>query len=256
MDGKSVKKPRLVYAGNRKIGLKGLEILVESGLVPVALILPAGESAECVREMRKLVPQVPVFWGKEFYLPVNIRRLRELDIDYILSIHFPYIIPTEVLQIPRIGTLNLHPAFLPYNRGWHTPTWAILENSPYGATLHWVDDGIDSGDIAMQDEIKIYPYDTAHSLYQRVLKLEEKILRDAIPLLLEYRLPRVPQEGEGTMHLKSDIHSIQKLKLEEYMEVGKVIRLLRALTTNKLQEAAYFEVDGSRYRITVKIEKE
>ena len=143
--------PALVLAANRRIGLQALEIFLDVGWQPVALIVPDGEKADCVREMWDLLTGVPVFEGKAFCSPTNIDQLRALHPDYILSVHFPYLIPSEILAIPAIGTLNLHPAYLPYNRGWHTPTWAIYEGTPFGATLHWVDKGVDTGDIALQE---------------------------------------------------------------------------------------------------------
>lgn len=256
MDFRNCDKPRLAYAGNRKIGLKGLELLVNYECIPIALLLPDGEVAEYVDHMYKLVPHVPVFWGKEFCLPGNVEKLEKLGVDYILSVHFPYKIPSNILRIPRIGTLNLHPSYLPYNRGWHTPTWAIMDDTTYGATLHWVDEGIDTGDIALQRKIEIYPHDTAHTLYQRVLQTEETLLNEAIPLLLKRKLSRLPQKEEGTSHSKVEIQSIQKLDLDEVMKVRDVLKILRALTTNKWQEAAFFELEGIRYRVRVEIKKE
>ena len=76
--------------------------------------------------------------------------LEQLSLDYIICVHFPYIVPREILSIPKYGVTNLHPAYLPYNLGWHTPSWAILENTPIGATLHYMDECVDTGDIIHQ----------------------------------------------------------------------------------------------------------
>src|SRR5690606_40574828 len=63
-----------------------------------------------------------IFEGNDFKNDENFSKLKELNLDYIIGIHFPYIIPTEVLKIPKTGFLNLHPAYLPYNKGWNTPS--------------------------------------------------------------------------------------------------------------------------------------
>ena len=248
--------PRLAYAGNRRIGVRGLEILLEQDWRPAVLILPAGDNAEFTEEMKALAPGVPVLEGEDFRTREVVDTLASLELDYILSVHFPYVIPPAVLELPRVGSLNLHPAYLPFNRGWHTPTWAILDETPYGATLHWIDEGIDTGDIALRRKIDVRPDDTAHRLYQRVLRLEEELLREALPLLLERKLPRVPQEPGGTGHRKEEIRAVQRLDPSERKTVGEVIRLLRALTTNDWGEAAYFEVDGVRHRVRVEIRPE
>jgi len=249
-------RPSLVFAGNRKIGLECLKLLLQSDWPPVALIIAKGRSAECAEEMKALLPDVPVLEGAEFRSDRGLRLLRRLSPDYILSVHFPYIIPPAVLQIPRIGVLNLHPAYLPYNRGWHTPSWAIIEGTPYGATLHWVDEGIDTGDIALRKEIPVLPSDTAHTLYQRVLRAELDLFREAIPLMMSRSLPKIPQTEKGTTHMKQDLARIQRLDLHASMKVIDVLNLLRGLTTNTWDEAAWFEVDGVKYRVRVEIRRE
>lgn len=252
-------KPRLAYAANRQIGLRVLKILLEAGWTPAVLIVTKGKRAEFADEMHKLIPDVPLIEGKIFREAAGVEKLRSLGLDYLLSVHFPYIIPQEVLDIPHIGTLNLHPAYLPYNRGWHTPTWAIWEETPYGATLHWIDDaeGVDTGDIALHKRLEIMSEDTAHSLYQRVLALEEELFREAVPLLISRSLPRIRQdEASATTHFKRDIEAVQKLDLSEHVSVEDILRRLRALTTNRWNEAAYFETDKNRYYVRVEIKKE
>lgn len=200
-----------------------------------------------------MLPDVPVFEGLSFREPENVALLRDLKPDYLISVHFPYIIPSDILSIPTEGSLNLHPAFLPYNRGWHTPSWAIFEDTPYGATLHWMDEGVDTGDIALQEKLEVLPSDTADTLYQRVLQLEEELFRRAIPLIKQRALPRHRQPGSGTTHFKDDLKRIQELDLDCEVRVGDLIRRLRALTTNRWDEAAVYEVNGQRYRIRVEI---
>lgn len=249
--------PRIAFAANRKIGADALRVLLERGIEPVALIVPKGKNVDpAVGEMLRTIPHVPAIHGKVFREADGIGRLESLDIDYFLSIHFPYIIPRSVLDVPRIGSLNLHPAYLPYNRGWHTPSWAILDQTPYGATLHWVDEGLDTGDIAVQREVEITPSDTADTLYARVLATELEVLREAIPMLKARALPRIPQQGKGTQHIKADLTRVRRLNLDERMTVREVLQRIRALTTNRGDEAAWFEIDGDRYLVQLSIRRD
>ena len=200
-----------------------------------------------------------VLVGRQFREPDGKELLESLDLDYIIGVHFPYIVPDEVLQIPRIGVLNLHPALLPYNRGWHTPSWAILDGTPIGATLHFMDSGLDTGDIVTQMELEVRPEDTAHSLYGRLVELEVELFRSAWPLLASGNPPRHPQSAEeGSGHNRADLasDSIRRLDLDEVKPVKEVLRTIRALTTNNEAEAAYFEVGGRRYRVQVSITAE
>jgi methionyl-tRNA formyltransferase len=217
-------------------------------------MLPDTDRAEFANEMKELVPGVEVMEGATFRKN-GLDLLASSELDYILSVHFPYIISPAVLKIPRIGALNLHPSYLPYNRGWHTPTWAIHDGTPYGATLHWIDEGLDTGSIALQRKLDVRPDDTAHRLYQRVLQLELDLLREALPLLFSYKLPRVAQVGDGSHHLKGELRVMQRLELTELREIGDLLNLLRALTTNDWDEAAYFKVDGVAYSVRVDLRR-
>ena len=247
-------KPRIAYAANREVGVRALRRLIENQLVPVALLLPAGpQTSDSSRKMRQALPEVPVLHGKDFRLADGISLLESLRIDYLLSVHFPYLMPQEVLDIPRLGTLNLHPAYLPYNRGWHTPSWAIAEQTPYGATLHWVDAGMDTGDIALRRQIDVRAADTADELYQRALQAELDLLEEAIPFLKSGQLPRIPQPPQGTTHRKADLNSIRRLDLDQGTTAREVLRRLCSLTTNRWEESAWFEEDGQRYLIRVEV---
>jgi methionyl-tRNA formyltransferase len=245
---------KIGYAGNHKIGMECLKILLSYDIKPLVLLLP--EKGDYNQEMISLLHNVPCIIGKIFREKKNIEFLDSLELDYIISVHFPYLFTKEILELPKIGILNLHPAYLPFNRGWHTPTWAIYESTPFGATLHWVDEEIDSGDIALQKQITISWSDTAHTLYQKALQCEIELFNEAIPYIINKNLPRIPQPYEGTLHLKKDLEKIKKIDLSLEYSGEKIINLLRALTTNNWDEAAFFELDGKKYLIHIEIKED
>ena len=252
--------PRIVYAGDRDISVRVLDFLIESSFKPMALLVPDWGRATHAGELATLASYLPpqnILRGTEFKSKAGVELLKGLHPDYIISIHFPYIFPKEVLEIPRCGTINLHPAYLPCNRGWHTPTWAIQEGTPYGATLHFVSEEVDAGDIILQRRIEVKPDDTADSLYKRVKRLEFLVFKEAWPLIVNGTYQRKPQNlAEGTLHKKEDIIKLQWIDLNEQTTAADLIKRLRALTTNTIEEAAYFEVAGGKYRIRVRIKKE
>ena len=251
---------RVIYAGNRDIGVWALQFILEQGVRPLALLVPSDPESGDVKELRRLCGHLEdryVLVGTSFRTPEGVELLRSLEPDYIVCVHFPYIVPPEVLSIPKIGVVNLHPAYLPYNRGWHTPSWAILEGTPYGATLHFMSEEVDAGDIIHQKPIDVRPEDTADSLYRRVKRLELEVFKEAWPMLMTKNPPRYPQDlSRGTYHRRQDLRSVQRIDLGEACRAGDLITRLRALTTNRVDEAAYFETGGHRYRIQVTIIKE
>jgi methionyl-tRNA formyltransferase len=135
--------------------------------------------------------------------------------DLLLSVHWPYKFTREQLAAPKLGALNLHNSWLPWNGGAHPCTWAIVDKTPHGATMHWITDEIDKGPIFLQRVVAIQDTDTADTLYKRTADAEVQLFRDALDA---YRLGsrrRDPQPEGGTYHKKKDFE-----------------RLVRALSTS------------------------
>lgn len=244
---------RYAFAGDRAISVEILKFIMDKGFSPLALLVTADKNTTNDIELVKVseLPENKVFRGKAFNSVGAKSFLEELELDYIIGIHFPYIISEEVLNIPRIGFLNLHPSFLPYNKGWNTPSWAILDNKPYGATLHFMTKALDAGDIIHQKSIEIKPYETANTLYQRVLELEKTVFYEAFNQIISLKPTRKVQKETGTSYNKKDLKVLQQIDVNEVATYGEIINKLRALTTNNIDEAAYIVDDDDEYAVQI-----
>jgi methionyl-tRNA formyltransferase len=255
-------EPRIAFGGDRDISVWVLEYLLSQQVRPRALFVSAPRRATHAEQLIALCPFLEpedVFRGKAFRREENLERLRRLDLDYIINVHFPYIVPQDVLAIPRLGVLNLHPAYLPFNRGWHTPSWALLDDTPIGATLHFMDEGIDTGDIVARRRIEPSPGDTATTLYSRLKQAELELFKETWPRLAAGTHERLAQPtDEGSAHARKDLFAeeVQRIDLDQSVRAVELLRRLRALTTNDVAEAAYYEVDGRRYRVRVAVHEE
>lgn len=107
--------------------------------------------------------------------------IRSCSPDIIVILLFAQLLKRSIIEIPRLGSLNFHPSFLPKNRGL-MPVFAALANgdADTGATLHSVDTAIDSGRIIARKPITINPDDTEHSLYSRICCVGGGLLVDVI----------------------------------------------------------------------------
>lgn len=252
-------RARFAFAGDRELGVRSLELILEQGDRPSALLLAADDVASHAVELRErcsFLPDERVFTGDAVRTPEAMERLRGLDLDFVLAVHYPHLVRRELLDLPRLGFLNMHPALLPFNRGWHTQSWALLEGTPIGATLHVMSEGVDEGDVILQRELAVGPDDTAHSLYARLCDLEVELLREAWPALSAAQVDRRPQDlSQGSAHRRRELFAdeVQRIDLDETVTAEALLRRLRALTTNDLAEAAWFEVGGRRYRVQVTI---
>ena len=247
---------KYIYAGNRDIGADVLEFMTSLGHYPKALLL-TDENDSHIQKMIRLskLPDNLIFKGKNVLQDVA-SILKMISPDYIIGIHYPYLIKDELLSLPQHGFLNLHPAYLPYNRGWHTPSWAIYDATPAGATLHFMSKELDMGDIIHQKKVPIEANDTANSLYKKMKSAELEVFKEAFDDLKNFSLPRKPQSTtEGTVHKKKELFepSIAELDLNQHYQLAVLLDKIRALTTNNISEACYFTKAGKKYRLTINI---
>ncbi|MGE5244012.1 MAG: methionyl-tRNA formyltransferase [Betaproteobacteria bacterium] len=254
---------RIAFAGDRDIAVTVLAHLLELGDRPAALILPdegrATDDAALVGlcENAGLFPLV--VRAGHLDRTAAVEALRALRLDFLICVHFPFLIRGPVLEAAAKGVLNLHPAYLPFNRGWHTPSWAILDGTPAGATLHFMTEGLDNGDVVYQEQIAVDPADTAHTLYSKLKALELRVFAEGWRRIREGRIDRTAQpEPQATFHRRRDLFepAVQRIDLDGLVRASDLLRRLRALTTSRVNEAAYFEANDRRYRVQVTITPE
>ncbi|WP_429261985.1 amino acid adenylation domain-containing protein [Paraburkholderia atlantica] len=91
--------------------------------------------------------------------------LKDAPVDLIFSVANPFILPADLLEGVRRGAFNYHDGPLPRYAGVHVTSWALLaQETEYAITWHWIDDGVDSGDVVVQRQVLIAPTDTALTL--------------------------------------------------------------------------------------------
>lgn len=106
--------------------------------------------------------------------------LASLDLDIIIN-QSQNIIKKPLLEIPRIGVLNRHNALLPKNRGRLTPFWVLLKGDrETGVSIHFVEEGIDSGDIVVQKKYEVSGKETFNSLVKKNYEIAPVAMNEAI----------------------------------------------------------------------------
>jgi methionyl-tRNA formyltransferase len=124
------------------------------------------------------------------------------DTDYLVSYGYRHILSQRVLDLFPDKALNLHVAYLPWNRGADPNFWSLLECSPKGVTIHALDAGIDTGDILFQEEVAILDEDTLKTSYQRLSDTIERLFYATWAQIRSGSAPRVRQPAGGSFHLK------------------------------------------------------
>jgi methionyl-tRNA formyltransferase len=170
--------------------------------------------------------------------------LRTLHIDLMLLAGAP-IVRAPILEIPRLGTLNAHQGALPRLRGMHVIEWAVLQGYPPTISVHFVDPGVDTGDIVATELVPLLPGDTLDDLRRRASVQQIDLLARTTSAALREPLPRRPQRPEEgqqyfTMHPRLRVVAEQRLqKRLSVFSQGKDQLRDGERTTTTTREAAY-----------------
>ncbi len=125
-----------------------------------------------------------------------IASLGELRPDLIVTAAYGQILPPTLLAVPKYGCINVHASLLPRYRGAAPIHWAILRGEETtGITIMYMDAGMDTGDIILQEAIPIGPQETTGELHDRLASLGAEMLPEAIRLIAAGQAPRRPQEA-------------------------------------------------------------
>lgn len=142
---------------------------------------------------------VPVFASRAAGGEEGVARLRALKPDVILSAAHPNLLSGDFLRVPRFAALNLHGSLLPRNRGTSPVNWALIRDErETGLTMHFLDEGMDSGDIAYQETVPITDEDFPGTLADRIKShAAPMVLRALGQLHRGEKLPRAKQDETG-----------------------------------------------------------
>lgn len=138
-----------------------------------------------------------------------------------------YLLPKDFLH--KRCVVNLHPAPLPFNRGSHHSFWAIMEDGPMGATLHWITEGLDEGPIIAKVSRRIDPSMTAEDVQIESNKDALQLLRDHIMNIMNGHWDMSPQDGTVTKHSKKEIISASTIQNDNLYTGEYILRLSRAV---------------------------
>lgn len=188
--------------------------------------------------------------------PDQLSLVKSQEPDLLISAGFRHILPKEILNIPELGAVNFHKAYLPYNRGANPNVWSIIGNNPAGVSLHYMTPDVDAGPIIDRRKVPIRPDDNARDLYDRLEATQFEQFKEVWPSIRDGKVQTIEQDlGEGTYHYKKDFVDLWKIELDEEIKVGDFIDRLRALTFPPYKNA-YFEKNGDKYYINIQITQE
>jgi len=189
---------KVVVCAYHNVGYRCLEELLCQG-ADVAMVFTHEDSPTekiWFSSVRVLAESHQIPWrSTDINAPENIALLREIAPDFIFSFYYRNMISREVLDIPRRGALNLHGSYLPKYRGRVPVNWAIINGeTETGATLHYMVEKPDAGEIIDQEKVPILFTDTALDLFNRVTEAAVLVIGRSWPCLMAGTARRIPMD--------------------------------------------------------------
>ncbi|MDD5641507.1 MAG: formyltransferase [Syntrophales bacterium] len=194
---------RLIFMGYHNIGYVCLQTLIEHcralGDEIVAVVTHGDDPRENIwfSSVRELAFKnyLPVYQPEDPNDPAFVAAMARLKPDFLFSCYYRYMLKKPLLDLPRVGALNLHGSLLPRYRGRCPVNWVLIHGErETGLTLHYMVEKPDKGEIVAQKRVPITPEDTALTLFARMTAAAEELMEEIYPQLRAGTAPRVPQD--------------------------------------------------------------
>ena len=213
---------RVAFAGTPEFARVALETLHAAGCtIPLVLTQPDRPAGRGMKLQASPVKQFALDHGIPVSQPRSLRldgkypdeaeagraALETARPDVLVVAAYGLILPAWVLQLPRLGCLNIHASLLPRWRG-AAPIHRAIEagDAETGVVIMQMDEGLDTGDMLLTGRLPITPEDSSATLHDRLATLGGNLILDALDLAAQGRLAPVPQPAEGVTYA----HKIEK----------------------------------------------
>lgn len=244
----------MILMANGYVGYEITKFLVNKGeKIEYFVYTSSGDESFNERIIKALDNTTEIYSNDRFLNGGVLDRIRCENIDLGILAWWPHIISEEVISVTKRGFVNTHPAYLPYNRGKHPYFWTIVDGTPFGATIHYVNKDIDAGKIIVQKQIGFDWSDTGETLYRKA--------RDTIVDLFKENYEEIKNNnliGEcvniesGTIHYGSDLAAICTIDLDKAYRARDLFNILRGRMFRGEGECFFFD-QGKRYCVSIKI---
>ncbi len=242
---------RAVFFGTPAVAVPALQALDEVAEVVGVVCQPDRPAGRGMRVSVPAVKQAAVDLGLPVFQPKAVKTgalaawLEDLRPDVSLVMAYGRILPIQVLEAPRCGSLNLHASLLPKYRGAAPIQWAIVRGeTETGISLMRMDEGMDTGPVYSWHRIPIAPTETAGQLTERLAQVAAEVTRVDVPRVVRGQLEASPQDHTAASYappIDSELCAI------DWTETARdIVNRIRGLSP---RPAAYTSVRGKRLKL-------
>jgi methionyl-tRNA formyltransferase len=245
-------KPRILFMGTPAFALPSLQILHEKQYPIIGVVSqPDRPQGRGLKEVASPVKVLAQKFGFPVYQPEKVKdssfldTFRKLNPEMVVVVAFGQILPKAIIDYPLMHCLNIHPSLLPKYRGAAPLNWQIIRGEiKTGVSIMIMDEGMDSGDIILQEETELGAAETYGGLHDRLAELGATLLVKSIEQMVEETAKRKPQDASGVTfapRLKKETG-----KIDWNDKVFDIVNLIRGLSPTP---AAYTQLEGHALKI-------
>lgn len=196
---------KIVYMGTAEFAKKPLEKLLKTkNEIPLVITnedKPYGRGKKlkpsCIKEVA-LENRIEVLTPKSLKKEegkILLERLKEISPDIIVVCAYGKILPKEIIEVAKYGTINIHGSLLPEYRGAAPIQRAVLDGKEKtGVTIMYIDEGLDTGDIILKEEVEIKKEDTTDTMFEKLSEIGSELLIKAIEKIENGTAKRIKQD--------------------------------------------------------------
>ncbi len=199
---------KIIFMGTPDFAKESLEALYNAGHEILAVVTtpdrPKGRGMKLVASPVKeyaLTKNLKIFQPEKIRKDISfMEEIKNLEPDVICVVAYGKILPKEILDIPKLGCINVHGSLLPKYRGAAPIQWAVINGDKVtGVTTMYMDANMDTGDMILKEEVEIGENETTGELWNRLSKIGAKLLIETLEQIEKGIAPRIPQSGDFSM---------------------------------------------------------
>lgn len=237
---------RVVVFGYGPLAVTSLQTLAALGVTPEALVVPGNRTGDDVELASSYAGSVGI---ATLVQPVRARiapllaEIQALRPELFFVWSYSMLLPPQLITLAPLGAVNLHGGLLPQYRGGHVMNWAIANGEhETGATLAYLDEGIDTGPVIAERRFPIEAHDNAGTVRDKLKLAGAALLHEWWPAIERGTAPRVPQDESSARYYR--MRTADDGLIDWSMSNRRIHNLVRALTAP--WPGAFATVDGKR----------
>lgn len=243
------KNIKVVFMGTPDFSISVLEMLINE--CNVVLVVTQPDKVVGRKKEIKFSPikELAIKNNIEVFQPSKIKtdfeRIKDIKPDLIVTCAYGQILPKDLLEIPRLGCINVHASILPKYRGAAPIQWSLLNgDSKTGVSLMYMDEGMDTGDIIATNSINIDTNDNVGSLHDKLSILGANLLKDNLDNIINETCNRIKQDDNKATYAPMITRDMELIDLSD-----KGINIINKIRAFNPWPLAYIKIDNQDIKI-------